>query len=62
MIREKQLTLAKKAELSQGMLSRILKGISYPDISTIAKLEEFVGWDLWGTREQRYNLKRGIYR
>lgn len=62
LIREKQLTLAKKTELSQGMLSRILKGISYPDISTIAKLEEYVGWDLWGTREQRYNLKNGIFR
>ena len=62
LIREKQLTLAVKAEVSQGVLSRILTGATYPDIVTIAKLEEYIGWDLWGTREQRYNLKTGNLR
>lgn len=61
-VREKQLTLANKAEISQGVLSRILSGATYPDIVTIAKLEEYIGWDLWGTREQRYNLKHGFLR
>lgn len=62
MVREKQLTLANKAEISQGVLSRILSGATYPDIVTIAKLEEYIGWDLWGSREQRFNLKNGELR
>lgn len=59
-VQEKQLTLAKKAGVSQGVLSRVLNGETYPDIITVSLLEHYIGWQLWGTLEHRYNRQHGL--
>lgn len=60
MVQEKQLTLAKKAGVTQGVISRVLNGETYPDIITISNIEKYIGWELWGTLEQRHNRLHGL--
>lgn len=54
-------SLAKKAEVGRAILSRILKGSSYPDMTTVAKLEAYCSADLWGTDAERRQLLAGTY-
>lgn len=57
--RESQLSLSVKAGVSQGVISRILAGRSYPDISTIANLEFYTRRQLWCGPEERIDFLRG---
>lgn len=52
--KENQLSLAKKSGISQGVISRVLSGRSYPDMSTVSNLETFVRGRLWCLPEERY--------
>ena len=61
-IRESQSTLSKKAEVSQAVLSRILTGATYPDLNSIARIEEYVGLQLWGKLSERRLILEGSYR
>jgi hypothetical protein len=61
-IRESQATLSKKAEISQAVLSRIMTGAAYPDLNSIARLEEYVGLQLWGKLSDRKLVLAGSYR
>ena len=54
-------SLVKKAEIGQAVLSRILSGVGYPDLATIAKLEDFCQADLWGNHQERHKLASGRY-
>lgn len=59
--KESQLSLAAKAGVDQGVLSRVLSGRSYPDISTIASLETFLRGRLWcGPKERAEHHFGGI--
>ena len=55
------LPLLKKADASAAVMSRILNGVAYPDMTTIAKLEAYTGADLWGTHYERMQLLDGNY-
>lgn len=59
--RESQLSLSVKAGVSQGVISRILAGRSYPDISTIANLEFYTRSRLWCGPEERNDFLRGVF-
>lgn len=59
--RESQLSLSVKAGVSQAVISRILAGRSYPDISTIANLEFYTRSQLWCGPEEREKLLRGVF-
>lgn len=52
--KETQLSLAKKADVSQAILSRILRGRSYPDMTTVANLETYVRGRLWCHPAEKY--------
>lgn len=54
-------SLLKKADASAAVMSRILNGVAYPDMTTIAKLEAYTGADLWGTHHERMQLLDGNY-
>ena len=59
--KESQLSLSVKAGVSQGVISRILSGKTYPDISTIANLEFFAGAPLWCGPRERNDFLRGVF-
>ena len=46
--------IAKKADLSPQTLLNILKGVSWPDLRTIARLENALDTKLWGNEHRRY--------
>lgn len=52
--KESQLSLAKKAEISQAIISRVLRGRSYPDMTTVANLETYVRQRLWCDPLEKY--------
>lgn len=54
-------SLVKKAEIGRAVLSRILNGVSYPDMTTVARLEAYTSADLWGTDLERRQLAAGTY-
>lgn len=54
-------SLGKKAELGRAVLSRILNGATYPDMTTVARLEAHTQADLWGTDAERRQLAAGTY-
>lgn len=60
--RESQSTLSKKAEISQAVLSRILTGAAYPDMGSVARVEDYVGLQLWGGLSDRKALLDGSFR
>ena len=60
--RESQATLSKKAEISQAVLSRIMTGAAYPDLGSIARVEDYVGLQLWGRLSDRELIREGRYR
>jgi len=60
--RESQATLSKKAEISQAVLSRIMTGAAYPDLGSIARVEDYVGLQLWGRLSDRKLIREGRYR
>jgi hypothetical protein len=60
--RESQATLSKKAEISQAVLSRIITGAAYPDLGSVARVEEYVGLQLWGRLEDRRSILSGKFR
>lgn len=60
-VKESQLSLAVKAGVSQGVISRILAGRTYPDISTIANLEFYTRSRLWCGPDERYEFFRGEF-
>jgi hypothetical protein len=54
-------SLVKKAEIGRAVLSRIINGVSYPDMTTVARLEAYTSADLWGTDIERRQLAAGTY-
>jgi hypothetical protein len=54
-------SLVKKAEIGRAVLSRVLNGVSYPDMTTVARLEAYTAADLWGTDFERRELASGTY-
>lgn len=59
--KESQATLSKKAEISQAVLSRIMTGAAYPDLGSVARVEEYVGLQLWGSISDRKVIQVGRY-
>ena len=59
--RESQATLSKKAEISQAVLSRIMTGAAYPDLGSVARLEDYVRLQLWGKLADRREILLGRY-
>lgn len=57
--KESQLSLSRKAGVSQGVISRILAGRSFPDVSTIANLELRAASRLWCGPQEREDFYRG---
>ena len=55
-------SLVKKAEIGRAVLSRIMSGVSYPDMTTVARLEAYAAADLWGTDIERRQLAAGTYK
>lgn len=49
-------TLAARLMISPSMFNRYIRGVSYPDFATVAKLEEVTGVMLWPSIEHRQRL------
>ena len=49
--------IAKKADLSPQTILNILNGRSWPDLRTIAKLENALNSQLWGSEHRQYRSK-----
>jgi DNA-binding phage protein len=54
-----QSAMAKKAGVSQGLISRIVRGESLPDLATVANLEQALKADLWQPWSDRQGLATG---
>lgn len=52
-------TLSARLMISPSMFNRYIRGVSYPDFATVAKLEEVTGVILWPSLEHRYRLTSG---
>lgn len=52
-------TLASRLLISPSMFNRYIRGVSYPDFATLAKMEEATGAILWPSLEHRYRLTGG---
>lgn len=52
-----QSAMSKKAGVSQGLISRIVRGESLPDLATVANLEAALMVDLWEPWSQRNSTK-----
>ena len=54
--------IAKKADLSPQTILNILNGKSWPDLRTIAKLENALNGQLWGSEHRQYqSMHRDVY-
>lgn len=56
-----QSAMSKKAGVSQGLISRIVRGESLPDLATVANLEAALMvdlWEPWSVRKQTQQTKR----
>ena len=52
--KENQLSLSKKAGVSQAIISRLVRGRSYPDMTTVSNLESYVRGRLWCHPAEKY--------
>jgi transcriptional regulator with XRE-family HTH domain len=53
-----QSAMAKKAGVSHGLISRIVRGESLPDLATVANLEQALMADLWQPWTDRKSLSK----
>lgn len=57
----KMATFVKKFGISHAVISRIRTGTGYPDLLTVARLEELTKAELWGTYRDRLAHLDGEY-
>ena len=53
-------TLAARLMISPSMFNRYIRGVSYPDFATVAKMEEAAGEMLWPSLEHRDRLRGSV--
>lgn len=54
-------SLLRKTEMGRAVLSRLMNGVAYPDMTTVTRLEAYTNADLWGSNSERLRLLDGTY-